>query len=145
MKLSILPQHITSYILWLQNHQYQFNTIRNYQQDLRVFLAYSNNEISVETILKYFEDISHKNNSKRYLASLAAFCQYLLDQHLTEKNLFKSAKKHFFRKKPFDIDKLLIQYQNYLFKDNKSDITIKNYLNDIHQYFEWLSFHEIRN
>lgn len=145
MKLLILPQHIASYTLWLQNHQYQFNTIRNYQQDLRVFLIFSYNEISVEIILKYFEDISHKNNSKRYLASLSTFCQYLLDQHLTDANLFKSAKKHFSRKKPFDIDKLLIQYQNYLIKDNKSNITIKNYINDIRQYFDWLSFHEIRN
>ncbi|HWS48923.1 MAG TPA: hypothetical protein VN174_02665 [Candidatus Methanoperedens sp.] len=145
MILLILPQHLNSYTLWLQNHQYQSNTIRTYQQDLRTFLLFSNNQISVELILKYFEYLSKKNNSKRYLASLSTFCQYLLDQHLTDINLFKSAKKHFNRQKPFDIDKLLIQYQSYLNKDNKSDITIKNYLNDIHQYFDWLSYHEIRN
>jgi site-specific recombinase XerD len=44
-----------------------------------------------------------------------------------------------------DIGKLLIQYQNFLVKDNKSSLTIKNYLNDIHQYLDWLKNYETRN
>jgi hypothetical protein len=39
----------------------------------------------------------------------------------------------------------LIQYQNFLIKDHKSDLTVKNYLNDIHQYFDWLKNNESQN
>lgn len=38
-----------------------------------------------------------------------------------------------------------MQYQSYLIKQHKSSLTIKNYLNDIHQYFDWLKNNEIRN
>jgi site-specific recombinase XerD len=145
MNLDILPQYLNSYSLWLQNHQYQSNTIRNYLQDLRSYLVFSNNQISQELIIKYFQQVTLKNNSGRYLASLSIFCQFLLNQHLTDINLFKHAKKHLLRKPTFDLDKLLIQYQNSLVKDHKSNLTVKNYLNDIHQYFVWLDSNEIRN
>ena len=138
MVLIILPQHLDSYTLWLQNHQYQSNTVRNYQQDLKTYLSFSKNEVSENSISKYFEVFSSKTNSSRYLASLSTFCQFLLDQHLTEVNLFRQTKKHLRRQPSLDLEKLLMQYQNFLIKDHKSDLTIKNYLNDIHQYFDWL-------
>jgi len=145
MILNLLLQHLDSYSLWLQNHQYQSNTIRNYLQDLKTYLTFSQNQISEDLISKYFEEFSTKTNSSRYLASLAAFCQFLLDQHLTDTNLFKQTKKHLSRQPSLDLEKLLIQYQNFLIKDHKSELTIKNYLNDIHQYFDWLKNYEIRN
>ena len=145
MILTLAPQQINSYTLWLQNHQYQSNTIRNYLQDLKTYLNFSNNQISEELITKYFSEFSSKNNSSRYLASLSTFCQFLLDQHLTDTNLFKQVKKHLSRQPSIDIEKVLIQYQNFLIKDHKSDLTVKNYLNDIHQYFDWLKNYEVRN
>lgn len=145
MTLTLLPQHLNSYTLWLQNHQYQSNTIRNYLQDLKTYLVFSKNQISNELISKYFEYVSKKSNSPRYLASLSTFCQFLLDQHLTSTNLYKQVKKHSARQPSFDIEKLLMQYQNFLIKDHKSDLTVKNYLNDIHQYLDWLKNYEIRN
>lgn len=145
MNLNILPQHLNSYSLWLQNHQYQSNTIRNYLQDLRTFLVFSNNQVSEELITKYFQQVTLKNNSGRYLASLSIFCQFLLNQHLADVNLFKQVKKHLSRQPSLDLNKLLIQYQNFLIKDHKSSLTIKNYINDIHQYFVWLNSNEIRN
>lgn len=145
MPLNILPQHLDSYTLWLHNHQYQSNTIRNYQQDLKTYLSLSNNEVSEESISRYFKEVSNKNNSSRYLASLSIFCQFLLDQHLTDTNLFKQTKKHLHRQPSLDLEKLLIQYQNFLIKDHKSDLTIKNYLNDIHQFFDWLKNNEFQN
>jgi site-specific recombinase XerD len=145
MNLDILPQHISSYSLWLSNHQYQSNTIRNYLQDLRTFLVFSNNQISEELITKYFEQVTLKNNSGRYLASLSIFCQFLVNQHLTNINLYKHVKKHLTRQPSFDLEKLLIQYKTSLTKEHKSEITIKNYINDIHQYFIWLESNEIRN
>jgi len=42
------------------------------------------------------------------------------------------------RKPSISEENLLMQYQNYLVKQHKSDLTIKNYLNDIQQYFTWL-------
>ena len=145
MTLSVTPQHQDSYALWLQNHQYQSNTVRNYLQDLKTYLAFSKNEISLDLISEYFKQVSSKTNSSRYLASLSSFCQFLLNQHLTDTNLFKQAKKQLSRRPSLTQDTLLTQYQNYLIKDNKSDLTIKNYLNDIHQYFDWLKNNEIQN
>jgi site-specific recombinase XerD len=145
MILYLAPQQLNSYSLWLKNHQYQSNTIRNYLQDLRTYLSFSNNQISEELISKYFQVVSLKNNSPRYLASLSIFCQFLLDQDITSTNLFKQVKKHLSRQPSLDIEKLLIQYQNYLTKDHKSNLTIKNYINDIHQYLDWLKSYEIRN
>lgn len=31
-----------------------------------------------------------------------------------------------------------MQYQNSLIKEHKSSLTVKNYLNDVQQYFTWL-------
>lgn len=145
MILNLAPQQLDSYNLWLRNHQYQSNTIRNYLQDLKTYLNFSNNQISEELITKYFSAFSSKNNSSRYLASLSTFCQFLFDQHYTDTNLFKRVKKHLSRQPTLDTERLLIQYQNFLAKDHKSDLTIKNYLNDIHQYFDWLKNYETRN
>ena len=93
MAISILPQHLNSYSLWLQKRQYQSNTIRNYLQDLKTFLTYSNFQISSEIIKNYIQEITGKNNSKRHLASLASFCQFLLNQHITQSNLFRKGQR----------------------------------------------------
>ena len=141
----LTPQQLNSYTLWLQNHRYQSNTIRNYLQDLKTFLKFSNHQISPETISQYFIYVSSKTNKSRYLASLSIFCQFLSDQHLTKGNLFKQFKRQLKRQPSLDLDTLLIQYQQHLTKSHKSRLTIKNYLNDIHQYFTWLkqnSLHE---
>ena len=138
MILELSPQNLDSYSLWLQNHRYQTNTIRNYLQDLKTFLLFSQNKISTEIISNYFIHLSSKNNSSRYLASLSTFCQFLLDQHLTEVNLFKQVKKQLARKPSISEENLLMQYQSYLIKEHKSSLTVKNYLNDVQQYFTWL-------
>ncbi len=138
MILELSPQNLDSYSLWLQNHQYQTNTIRNYLQDLKNFLLFSQDKISTEIVSSYFIHLSSKNNSSRYLASLSTFCQFLLDQHLTDTNLFKQVKKQLTRQPSISEESLLIQYQSYLTKQHKSSLTVKNYLNDIQQYFTWL-------
>lgn len=138
MILELSPQNLDSYSLWLENHRYQTNTIRNYLQDLKIFLTFSQNKISTEIISNYFIHLSSKNNSSRYLASLSTFCQFLLDQHLTDTNLFKQVKKQLARKPSINKENLLMQYESYLVKQHKSSLTIKNYLNDIQQYFTWL-------
>ncbi len=142
MAISILPQHLNSYSLWLQKRQYQSNTIRNYLQDLKTFLTYSNFHISSEIIKNYIQEITGKNNSKRHLASLSSFCQFLLNQHITQSNLFRKGQRKVRQPQNDNINFLLIQYQEQLKKDNKSNLTIKNYLNDIHQYFDWLKQNE---
>jgi site-specific recombinase XerD len=138
MILELSPQNLDSYSLWLNSHRYQKNTVRNYLQDLKKFLTFSHYKISTEIISSYFIHLSSKNNSSRYLASLSTFCQFLLDQHLTESNLFKQVKKQLARKAPVTEESLLIQYEGYLIKQHKSSLTVKNYLNDIQQYFTWL-------
>jgi len=145
MILELSPQNLDSFSLWLQNHQYQKNTVRNYLQDLKLFINFSHSQLSSEIISQYFVYVSSKSNSSRYLASLSIFCQFLLDQHLTDTNLFKQVKKQLARQPSISEENLLMQYQSYLIKQHKSSLTIKNYLNDIHQYFDWLNNNEIRN
>lgn len=143
MNLNILSSHLDSYTLWLRSHQYQSNTIRNYLQDLKTYLVFSNNNISEDYISKYYEQVSPKTNSRRYLASISIFCQFLTDQHLTEVNIFKQVKKHINRQPHLSVDIVLTQYKDHLKKETKSILTIKNYLNDVHQYFDWLKSNEV--
>lgn len=148
MTLQILPHHLKSFSLWLQKRQYQSNTIRNYLQDLKIFFAFSQSKISVDLIESYITYLSDKNNSKRYLASLSTFCRFLLNQHITDSNLFKQANKSVgkgLHDSSSELEDILMQYKEQLEKENKSSHTIKNYINDIRQYLDWIKLNGISN
>lgn len=142
MALILLPTHLASYQLWLQSRQYKSNTIRNYLQDLKLFLSFANSQISLSILEAFIRYISPKKNSKRYLASLSVFCQFLLSQQLTSKNLFKKAQKRISSPAPDSLNTLLMQYQDFLSKQNNNKQTIENHLNNIHQYLDWYQSHE---
>lgn len=146
MTLQILPHHLKSFSLWLQKRQYQSSTIRNYLQDLKIFISFSQSKISIDIIKSYITYLSGKSNSKRYLASLFTFCRFLLNQHITDSNLFKQANKndnHDFNDLSPELEDILMQYKEQLKKENKSSHTIKNYINDVRQYLDWINLHGI--
>ncbi|MFZ2152887.1 MAG: hypothetical protein WAV41_02405 [Microgenomates group bacterium] len=148
--MNYLPQ----FKIWLEQKGYSDSTSRNYLADLGKYLEYINHlpqrvsmdissdpEPSVGHILSadivglYVSYLTDKNNSSRYLASLRLFCQFALDQHLITQNPFKSIYRP--PRSP-ELSDLVTQYETHLLKHNTPPATIRNYINDLHQYISWL-------
>ena len=145
-----INQLLPSFKLWLQAKNYQPTTVKNYIADTNKYLRHTakQNPLSSSTISAYTSHLANQNNVKRYLASLHKFCQFALDQHLTSKNIFKTAQK--IQKRTCssptpstNLPHLLTQFETHLVKQKRSPSTVRNYLNDLHQYITWLSSHPI--
>jgi site-specific recombinase XerD len=145
--MDYLPQ----FKLWLISKNYSESTIRNYLVDLGKYLNYVNSLsesvsldlsapsaihiLSSDIVSGYVSYLSGKNNSSRYLASLNQFCQFALDQHLISANPFKSIHK---TTAVPNASELIGIYQQHLTKHNTPISTVRNYINDLHQYISWL-------
>ena len=145
--MDYLPQ----FKLWLKAKSYSDSTARNYLADLGKYLNYVNHLpqtvsldpsassgihiLSPEIISLYASYLSGKNNASRYLASLNQFCQFALNQHLISQNPLKSLHKNSSAPNASDLVDL---YQQHLTKHNTPVSTIRNYINDLHQYISWL-------
>ena len=153
--MDYLPQ----FKLWLIAKNYSESTSRNYLADLGKYLNYVNHLpqsislnpnnpngihiFSPEILSLYVSYLSDKNNSGRYLASLNQFCQFALDQHLISQNPLKSTLKQHHHPDNLATDSNLTHltklYEQTLINQKTSPATIKNYLNDLHQYINWLA------
>jgi site-specific recombinase XerD len=145
--MDYLPQ----FKLWLKAKNYSDSTSRNYLADLGKYLNYVNHLpqsvsldpntpsgihiFSPDILSLYVSYLSDKNNSSRYLASLNQFCQFAVDQHLVSQNPLKRV--HRIPLTP-DISQLVGLYEQHLTKHNTPVSTIRNYVNDLHQYISWL-------
>ena len=147
--------HLPAFKLWLQNKHYSDATIRNYLVDLGKYLNYVNrlpqtvsldpssrtdiHILSLDIVSLYVSYLTDKNNSARYLASLNQFCQYAIDQGLISHNPLHSvrADSHIRSSSP-TLTSLISLYQQHLTKHKNSPTTIKNYINDLNQYINWL-------
>ncbi len=164
---------IHSYQNWLKSKNYNKNTIRNYLADTNKYLNFvsttaqstdtkSTNPtlladiaddpkhlFSSQLINAYILQIYNQKNSKRFLASLSLFCQFAIDQNIISQNPVKSflkqQKKNLASPQTTDLDSLISRYQNYLLQHKKTSTTIKNYINDIHQYLTWAKQHKNDN
>ena len=127
----------TSYQNWLRSKSYSDATIRNYLVDLRKYISFSENIFDSNNLTSYFQNINQDPNYKRFLASLSKFFQFALDQKLISENPFEKIRSST-GVLPYApaIDDLIDQYQQYLTK-NSSTNTIRNYINDIHQFINW--------
>jgi site-specific recombinase XerD len=148
---------LNSFRSWLDNHHYSSSTVRNYLADIGKYLQFLDKTndfevtlpdqqvpivFSINNLNSYIAQLSTNTNSQRYLASLNVFCQFAVDQNLITSNpiakIRKQAKK---LSAPNSID-LLRHYRSEfalsLAKHQHSPITIKNYINDIDQYINWL-------
>jgi site-specific recombinase XerD len=145
--MDYLPQ----FKIWLQTKGYSDSTSRNYLVDLGKYLNYVNHLpqtisldpdtpsgihiFSPDILSLYVSYLSGKNNASRYLASLHRFCQFALDQHLISTNPLKNI--HQAPPAP-NLSDLVNLYEQYLTKHHAPLSTIRNYINDLHQYISWL-------
>lgn len=157
---------LASYKNWLKNKDYNKNTVRNYLADTKKYLNFivelsqkdtSSNSFnqsllsdiasdpktlfSTNLIDTYISQITDQKNSSRYLASLSLFCQFAIDQNLISANpvkkILKQQKRNLNSPRNIEVEDLLSQYETFLLKRNKSQSTIKNYINDIQQFINW--------
>lgn len=149
--------HLAPFQSWLSQHGYSVATIRNYLLDVNKYLEFASKTASIEPetvesqypvifntdlLSAYIDQLSGNTNSQRYLASLNAFCQFAVDQHLVSSNPIAKIRKQS-RKSitPNPISELRLQKLSFgdsLTKHNYPQVTIRNYLNDVEQYISWL-------
>ncbi|MDD2224626.1 MAG: site-specific integrase [Candidatus Shapirobacteria bacterium] len=133
---------IVSYQNWLKSKSYSEATIRNYLADLKKYFLFTNSNVDQVTdkifdqdnLSSYFQNINQDSNYKRFLASLSKFFQFALDQHLISVNPFSKALKV---EPEIDLEDVIKLYQQQLETKNFSLSTIRNYINDIHQFINW--------
>lgn len=133
-----------SYRNWLKSKFYSDATIRNYLVDLKKYFLFTNpelNQISAkifnqDNLTSYFQNINQDQNYKRFLASLSKFFQFATDQQLISTNPFPKALKI---KPEINLKEMINQYQQQLEAKKFSLSTIRNYINDIHQFINWAS------
>jgi site-specific recombinase XerD len=135
-----LPLTISnSYRSWLSSKSYSDSTIRNYLSDLYTYFdsVGKDNPFDPKVISTFVNKISANSNYRRYLASLASFCQFALDQKLIDHNPLKKIRQSLSSPPPPTIDTLLSQFATYLSTHHATPSTIKNYLSDLRQYINW--------
>jgi site-specific recombinase XerD len=158
-------EYLPQFKLWLKAKPYSESTSRNYLADLGKYLNYVNHLpqtvsldpnsssdthiFSPSIISLYITYLSGKNNAGRYLASLNQFCQFAIDQHLISQNPLRSILKQHHHPDNLasetNLNHLLGIYQQQLISQKTAPVTIKNYLNDLHQYISWLETNQNSN
>jgi site-specific recombinase XerD len=132
-----------SYQNWLKLKNYSNATIRNYLVDLRKYFFFTNPDsnqtldkiFDSDNLSSYFQTINQDQNYKRFLASFSKFFQFALDQKLISENPFPKAVESSSQ----SIKNVLEKYQQQLVAKKMSLSTIRNYINDIHQFINWAS------
>jgi hypothetical protein len=136
------PLIFTSYQRWLKSKSYSEATIRNYLADLKKYFLFSDKIFDQDNLSSYFQNINQDSNYKRFLASLSKFFQFALDQHLISNNPFPKALKSTASLSASggcpSLDDIIKLYQQQLETKKFSISTIKNYINDIHQFINWV-------
>jgi site-specific recombinase XerD len=140
-------QIFNSYQNWLKVKSYSDATIRNYLSDLRKYFLFTNSGLdqisnkifNQDNLSSYFQNINQDQNYKRFLASLSKFFEFAIDQKLISQNPFTKAQKNSLGSNIYDLKTILELYQQQLIAKKSSLSTIRNYINDIHQFINWAS------
>ncbi|MBI2465309.1 hypothetical protein HYV64_04155 [Candidatus Shapirobacteria bacterium] len=149
--------NLSSYQLWLEQQGYSVATIRNYIIDINKYLNFVSQTaseepgtidnqypliFSIDLLSAYIDQLTGNTNSQRYLASLSTFCQFAVDQQLISSNpIIKIRKQSKKTIAPNPVNELHLQklcFSDHLIKRNYPQVTIRNYLNDVEQYINWL-------
>ncbi len=132
---------------YLENKEVSDITIKNYASDLRQFLIWiaktQKSVLDTSTYASYKTHLLEQNNPtksiNRYLSTLRKFGVFLTetsdlknDPTACLKNINKQTNK-----KSNDPE-ILNQFRNSLKKENLSDATIKNYMSDIRQFWQFI-------
>jgi site-specific recombinase XerD len=137
-------QIVTSYKNWLKLKSYSAATIRNYLLDLKKYFLFTNPDsdqvtdkiFDQDNLTSYFQNINQDQNYKRFLASLSKFFQFTLDQKLISTNPFPKAIKV---QPEINLKEVVNQYKHLLQAKKFSISTIRNYVNDVQQFINWVS------
>lgn len=130
---------LPSFRLWLKNKNYSDSTVRNYLVDVNKYLTTTNTPFSRQSLTSYLQSISSDTNLPRSLSSLNKFCQFAFSQNLINENPLKPVVKEVRKPTPITIDTLINDFKSDLIKHHSSTSTVHNYINDLHQYINWLN------
>jgi site-specific recombinase XerD len=142
------PTKITDHFRsWLKARNYSSSTIRNYLVDVNKYLATipSSDVYSTTALSHYLSTLDDPSYLRRSLASLNKLCQFGLDQNYIRQNPIKKYRQQLSQVPQADLQDILNQYETYLNKKKRSSSTIRNYLNDLQQYINWLLTSPIQN
>lgn len=123
-----------------------FSTIKNYKADIGQFISWFEKEfnssfdpskITLPTLEQYKKTRTLSPSSiQRHISSLRKFSSFLKATGIINFELFPvQDKKDKIEPDPW----MLRNFKNYLYEYKKSNLTIKNYINDIKGFFVWLS------
>ena len=133
-----------SFKSWLQSKNHSPSTIRNYLVDINKFLQSSNldklDELSDSQLEAHISSISSDPNFSRQISSLNKFFQFAVNQNLITQNPLKKILKRLNpdpKTPSTKTSNVLEAYQTYLTKKKMTQVTIKNYINDIQQFIDW--------
>ncbi|MBI4084381.1 MAG: tail fiber domain-containing protein [Candidatus Levybacteria bacterium] len=137
-----------SQFLFSQKHPASKLTVKNYLSDIRKFIRWFEREFSrafstsflTWQIIEIYKQRSgmQANSLERSLSSLRKFARFLIETNQLSKDPFRelSEEKKAISKAQ---DKWQIrEFKNFLYTNNSSHLTIKNYIIDIRQFINWL-------
>lgn len=131
-------------------------TIKNYRADLGKFVEWYENKfkqftpsaLTIQIILLYKKEQSQKQEAfsglsyrsvERYFSTLRKFCSFLKAQRIIEQSPFEQIKIEEQKNQESADTWKLKKFKSQLYQENLSKLTIKNYINDIHQFVLWLT------
>ncbi len=144
-------EFIKSFIDFLIEHKSSKATVKNYRADISQFVkwyeatyktTFSPNDVTNQIIASYktVRLSSDSNNTlsqktiERHLSSLRKFFSYLLSENITTSNPFAASEEKQIEKDIWHIQ----AFKNFLYVNNSSNLTIKNYIIDVRQFLKWV-------
>lgn len=138
----------THFRSWLKSQNYSSSTTRNYLVDINKYLSHLSDTsesttlssiFSLSSLKTYLDLIEDQKYKSRALSSLNKFSLFALSQKYISSNPIKKYRRLSQSTPNQDLQKILSDYKEHLIKKNRSPSTVKNYLNDLQQYINWLS------
>lgn len=128
-----------------QKNKPSFLTVKNYKADVRQFivwfeqtsrLSFDPSKVSPQILYDYRKSRNLSDSSaKRHTSSLRKFFKFLKMRGIITSDVFPDTDY----KKQIEADPWMIRnFKNFLYEYNKSNLTIKNYINDIKSFLSWL-------
>jgi len=117
------------------------STVKNYKADVKKFIVWFEEEFKkpfnpaavTKEIISFSAPPLAARSVKRYVSSLRAFFRFLSSQGLTNKDPFETHKQSYQDEDPWRIK----AFKNFLYNNNLSTTSIKNYIIDVRQFLTW--------
>lgn len=133
--------------LLTQTNRPSLLTVKNYKADIRQFinwfehtfnLSFDPSKISPQTLYDYLKERNlSKSSAKRHVSSLRKFFGFLITSGIISQNPLEKkniSAGDFAKADPW----MITNFKSFLYEYNKSDLTIKNYINDVQGFIAWL-------